>query len=77
MVAHLEKLVTLGKTMDKQVKSFRLDAPTREAIRIMAEMERRGEAQIVELAIEEYFITHFQKKLEDKMSSKTSREKQS
>lgn len=43
----------------KRVKSFRADPVTAKAIEIMAEREKRSEAQIIAFAVEEYFINHF------------------
>jgi predicted transcriptional regulator len=48
----------------KPVTSYRLDAPTRKAIEIMAAKEKRSEAQIIEFAIEEYFLKHYEEEFE-------------
>lgn len=48
--------------MTKQAKfprkqsNFRLDAPTQVAIRILSEKLRRSQGQIIELAVEDYFV---------------------
>lgn len=43
----------------RKVTSHRLDAPTRKALEILAAKEKRSEAQIIELSVEEYFVKHF------------------
>lgn len=38
--------------------NFRLDAPTMKALEVMAEREKRSQARIIELAVEEYYVNH-------------------
>jgi predicted transcriptional regulator len=47
----------------RKQQNFRLDAPTRKALEILAEKEKRSQGQIIELAVDEYFINHY--KIED------------
>lgn len=51
----------------RNITSFRLDAPTIKALEYMATKERRTTRQIVELAVEEYFLAHHSAELEKKL----------
>jgi len=50
--------MTKNATQPRKQSTFRLDAPTRKALEVMAEKEKRSQAQIIELAVEEYFLKH-------------------
>jgi hypothetical protein len=67
----MEETMTQQASARKQ-QNYRLDAPTREALRVMAEMEKRSQANIIELAVEEYFLNHYTKLLEKTMQKVTA-----
>ncbi len=49
--------------------SMLIDAPTLSALRFMAEKEGRFSSAIVQSAVEEYFINHYEKELEEKINA--------
>lgn len=49
--------------------SILIDAPTLIALRFMAEKEDRTNSAIVQSAIEEYFLSHYEKSLEEKINA--------
>lgn len=51
--------MTAKTTTPRKQQNFRLDEPTREALRIIGEIEKRSQAQIIEIAVEEYFCKHY------------------
>lgn len=59
--------MTKSATPPRKQQNYKLDGPTREALRVMSEMTKRSMAQIIELCVEEYFIKHFEEQLQEKM----------
>lgn len=59
--------MTKSAAQPRKQYNFRLDAATREALRILSELERRSQGQIIELAVEEYFLKHHEKQLMEKV----------
>lgn len=49
---------------DPNLATVILDAPTHAALRFLSEKEKRSQAQIIELAVEEYFVSRFGKLIE-------------
>ena len=52
--------------------SIFIDGPTMNALQFMAAKEGRTQSAIVQDAIEEYFLNHYEKKIEEKINATNS-----
>lgn len=51
--------MTVQSKSSRVQQNYRLDVPTREALRIIGQIEKRSMAQIIERAVEEYYLKHY------------------
>ena len=58
------KTVAIPKPTRAQ-QNFRLDGPTRTALKFISAKEKRNQTQIIEFAVEEYFLKHYERQLGD------------
>lgn len=56
-------MATIKAKPARKQMNFRLDGPTIAALVFLSEKEKRSQAQIIELAVEEYFIKHHEAEL--------------